>query len=186
MDMNAGTNEETARQDGQAVELVYRTTKADLAHALRVRDARTAQGRRRRGVLIFAGTLLLGLGLLALVDGEIAPGRPAGFLVGGAVLWAFVLFGPRLQARAFGGLLDKAGEARTVVDGAGVQVSTAASQTRIGWEAQPRYAETAEAFVMLSDDKGAVAMTVLPKRGVREPADVDRLRALLDANLRRI
>lgn len=49
MDMNAGTNEETARQDGQAVELVYRTTKADLAHALRVRDARTAQGRRRRG-----------------------------------------------------------------------------------------------------------------------------------------
>lgn len=109
MDMDMDMNAQAARQDGQAVELVYRTTKADLAQALRVRDARTAQGRRRRGMFVFAGTLLLGLGLLALVDAQSAAGRPAGLLVGGTVLWAFVLFGPRLQARAFGGLLEKAG-----------------------------------------------------------------------------
>ncbi|MFG2980034.1 YcxB family protein [Streptomyces sp. NPDC048258] len=186
MDMDVDMTAEAARQDGRAVELVYRATRADIAHALRVRDARTAQGRRRRGVFVFAGTLLLGLGLLALVDAESAPGRPAGFLVGGTVLWAFVLFGPQLQARAFGGLLEKAGEIRAVVDESGVQVAATATQTRIGWAAQPRYAETAEAFVMLSDDKGAVAMTVLPKRGVQDPADVDRLRAILDRNLRRL
>ncbi|MET9883550.1 hypothetical protein ABZZ20_10440 [Streptomyces sp. NPDC006430] len=73
-----------------------------------------------------------------------------------------------------------------MVDGSGLVVRTAAAETRTGWSAQPTYAETQDAFVMLSDDKASVSMTVLPKRGVRAPADVDRLRAILDANLRRL
>ncbi|MFE1411817.1 hypothetical protein ACFW6F_13575 [Streptomyces sp. NPDC058746] len=181
MDMEHGATRPVA----QTVELAYRITTKDLAEAVRLRDSKTAAGRRRRWLFPLIGALSLLIGVSAIMRDESAA-RAAGFLTGAVVLWAFALFGPRLQARAFRGLLDKAGDCRTVVDGAGLLVKTATTEARISWAAQPTYAETDGAFVMLSDDKGAVAMTVLPKRGVRQPADVDRLRALLDANLRRL
>ncbi|WCD86327.1 hypothetical protein KPP03845_102673 [Streptomyces xanthophaeus] len=183
--MNTDT-EPTARRDGQAVELAFQVTKADIAHALRTRDAHTASGRRRRSAFPLGGLMALGFGTLALNEGDGILGRPLFFFVAGAVLLAFSLFGPQIQARAFGGALEKCGEARVVVDGSGVLVTTADTRTHIGWGAQPTYAETAEVFLMLSDDKGAVAMTVLPKRGAQGPADIDRLREVLDRNLRRL
>ncbi|MEU9803187.1 YcxB family protein [Streptomyces sp. NPDC051000] len=67
-----------------------------------------------------------------------------------------------------------------------MHVTTADTRTHIGWAAQPRYTETAGMFLLLSDDKRAASMTMLPKRGARDPADIDRLRAVLDRNLRRI
>jgi hypothetical protein len=169
----------------QAVELVYRTTTADLVQAIRVRDASTPAGRRRRWLFPLAGTLSALLAAVTIADTGLSA-RGVGFLVGAAVMWTFTLFGTRLQARAFAGLLEKAGETRTVVDGSGLLVRTAVCETRIGWAAQPRYAETPDAFIMLSDDKRAVGVTVLPKRGLTAPADIDRLRSVLDANLRRI
>ncbi|MER7465105.1 YcxB family protein [Streptomyces sp. NPDC097981] len=182
MDMKDGE----APPAAQAVELVYRTTTADIAQAIRVRDANTAAGRRRRWLFPLTGALALLLAVQAIAEeGRFGP-RAAGFTAGAVVLWTFVLFGHRLQARAFAGLLEKAGETRTVVDGSGLVVRTAAAESRTGWSAQPTYAETRDAFVMLSDDKAAVCMTVLPKRGVQDPADVDRLRAVLDVNLRRL
>ncbi|MCX4543656.1 YcxB family protein [Streptomyces sp. NBC_01565] len=180
------TNDEAVRRDERTVELVYRTSTADVARALRARDAHTAAGRRRRWAIPVAGTFGLGVGVLEMVTDGAVTGPALGLVAAGALLWMITLFGPRLQARAFRGLLEKAGETRAVVDGSGVLVATASSETRIGWAAQPTYAETADAFVMLSDDKGAVAMTVLPKRGIQAPADADGLRALLDANLRRL
>ncbi|MFD3721742.1 hypothetical protein [Streptomyces sp. NPDC058674] len=176
---------QSVERTGQAVELVYRTTRADLEHALRARDAHTAAGRRRRWAFPVGGTLGLGFSVLATVWGEPLVGKPLLFLACGVALWVHTLFGPRLQARAFAGMLEKAGETRTVVDDSGVLVTAATCRTHIGWEAQPTYVETAEAFLMLSDDKRAVAMTVLPKRGIRAPADADGLRAVLDAHLRR-
>ncbi|MBT2478240.1 hypothetical protein [Streptomyces sp. ISL-94] len=170
----------------QAVRLVYRTTEADLARALRVRDGRTAAGRRKKWLFLTVGTLSLLGGVLLLTGDERTVSKAAGFLAGGAVLWCVALLGPRLQARAFRGLLEKTGETRAVVDGTGVRMTTATAECRIGWAAQPTYAETDTLFLMLSDDKGAVAMTVLPKRGVQDPVDVDRLRAILDRNLKRL
>ncbi|MFE5541297.1 YcxB family protein [Streptomyces sp. NPDC056492] len=172
--------------DGSEIELVYRNTVADFAGALRVRADRTGTARRKKWMFGIVGTLSLigGVALLAGDGPDVA--RGVGLLVGGVLLWGIGPLGPRLQARAFRGLLEKTGETRAVVDGTGVRLTATACDTRIGWAVQPTYAETDELFVMLSEDKRAVSMTVLPKRGARSPADIDRLRAVLDANLRRL
>ncbi|WP_405440686.1 YcxB family protein [Streptomyces avidinii] len=180
------TNDQAVRRDGRTVELVYRATTADMAQALRARDAHTAAGRRRRWAFPAAGTFGIGVGLLVTVTDGTVTGAPLGLVAAGVLLWVITLFGPRLQARAFRGLLEKSGETRAVIDGSGALLTAASCEVRVGWAAQPRYVETADAFVMLSDDKRAVAMTVLPKRGIQAPADVDGLRALLDTHLRRL
>ncbi|WP_405493085.1 hypothetical protein [Streptomyces sp. NBC_00096] len=167
------------------VRLVYQITVADVAQAVRVRDARLPAGRRRRWLLCGFGAVLICFGGLALLgDGPI--GKPLSFLIGGVLLLGLTLFGPQLTARAFAGLLAKAGETTALVTAAGLRVSTKDTETRIGWAAQPLYAETADAFVTLNVAKRAAAMTILPKRGAADPADIDRLRALLDQNLQRI
>ncbi|MEV0415424.1 hypothetical protein AB0I68_32760 [Streptomyces sp. NPDC050448] len=167
------------------VRLVYRITTADIAQALRARDARVPAGRRRRMLTTGFGVLLLGFGGLASM-GEGSPAKPLLIAGAGVLMLVLTLFGPQLTARAFAGLLAKAGETTAVVDAAGLQVSTADTQTRINWAAQPLYTETADTFVTLSVAKRAVAMTILPKRGAGDPADVDRLRAVLDRNLQRL
>ncbi|MFG2991174.1 YcxB family protein [Streptomyces sp. NPDC048257] len=157
-----------------------------MAQALRARDAHTAAGRRRRWAFPVGGTFGIGIGLLVTVTDGTVSGAPPALVAAGVLLWVITLFGPRLQARAFRGLLGESGETRAVIDGSGALLTAASCESRIGWAAQPRYVETADAFVMPSDDKQAVAMTVLPKRGIRAPADADGLRAILDANLRRL
>lgn len=146
--------EQADRQGRRTVELVYVLTAQDVAGALRAREAGTPAGRRRRWLYPLVGTLGLVAGVVLGVAGD-RPGQgPVLLCAAGALLWCLKLFGPRLQARAFGGLLRETGEIRTVVDGAGVLVATADTTTRIGWAAQPTFAETADAFVMLSDTKG--------------------------------
>ncbi|MFJ4780608.1 hypothetical protein [Streptomyces sp. NPDC088762] len=180
MDMNVEQEQE------QAVELAYRLTKADMAEALRARDRHTAAGRRRLWVFRGVGTLLLLLGVPALFASSPSTDKPAFFVAAGVLLWVVSLYGHWLTARAFGGLLAKAGDTRTTVDDSGFQVANQASTTRMGWAVHPTYAETAGSFVLLSEGKGAVAIMVLPKRGAQDPAEVDRLRAILDRNLKRL
>ncbi|MGW5346156.1 YcxB family protein [Streptomyces sp. NPDC004050] len=168
-----------------AVELVYEVTTADLAQAIRVRNTATPELRRQRWLVPLVGVMLVALGGGTLAVGQPVP-KSLAVLAGGLVICGLALFGPRLQARAFAGLLARAGDTRTRVDGTGILVATARSSTRLEWGAQPAYAETADTFVLLDVAKGAAAMTVIPKRGVREPGDVDRLRTLLDGRLRRL
>ena len=61
-----------------------------------------------------------------------------------------------------------------------MRVTTGDTPTIVGWGSLPRYAETAELFVMLSTDMNATGLTMLPKRGIQAPTDADRLRAVLD------
>ncbi|MCC0098268.1 hypothetical protein K7B10_26570 [Streptomyces flavotricini] len=173
--------------DGEQVpvRLSYRITTADVAQALRARDARVPAGRRKRLLLIVFGALLLVFGGLASLGGGSLT-RPLSVLGGGVLLLVLTFFGPQLTARAFAGLLAKAGQTTAVIDATGLCVSTADTQSRINWAAQPMYTETADTFVTLSVAKRAVAMTILPKRGAEAPADVDRLRALLDRNLQKL
>ncbi|MEV6728636.1 hypothetical protein [Streptomyces sp. NPDC051364] len=171
---------------GEAVQLVYRPTTADLTEAIRARSSRTPAGRRRRRLYVGFAVLFLALAVLVTLarDGfqPLSVGLTAGALSFGVT--------PRLmhglQARAFGALLERAGETRAVVDDTGVQVITADTATRIGWTAQPSYVETDLAFVMLSADKQSIGMTVLPKRGAAHPADIDRMRSIFDRNLTRV
>ncbi|THA50862.1 hypothetical protein [Streptomyces sp. A1136] len=169
----------------QTVEFVYRTTTADIAEVLRARRARTTSGRRSRWVIPTVGTMTVLLAVLLFRQGGHLPAA-VGLLAGGVTLWVLTLLGPRLNARAFGALLEKAGETRAVIDDRGVHLVAATCDTHVRWVAQPTYVETEGVFALLSDTKGAVAFTVLPKRGAQDPADIDRLRAILDRNLRRI
>ncbi|MGW0396091.1 YcxB family protein [Streptomyces sp. NPDC003042] len=170
----------------EAVRLVYRATTADLNDAVRARNSRTPAGRRRRWVYVGIAVPFLALSVLSALGSDGIQPVSVGLAAGALSIPVTALIFPRLQVRAFAELLEKAGEMRAVVDDSGVQLTTADTATRIGWAAQPAYAETDRAFVMLSADKQAVGMTVLPKRGAQAPADVDRLRAILDRNLRRL
>ncbi|MCB5178145.1 YcxB family protein [Streptomyces antimicrobicus] len=170
---------------GDGVELVYEVTTADLARAIRVRARATPALRRERWLLPLLGGSSVLIGGGALLAGR-TTAKSVLFLALGLLLCALMLIGPRLQARAFAGMLAKAGRTRTVVDGSGITVLTQQYATRMEWTAQPAYAETDELFLTLDLDKRAASMTILPKRGLRAPEDADRLRELLDANLRRI
>jgi hypothetical protein len=87
------------------------------------------------------------------------------FVVGLSGAAVLLMLTPRLQARQIMKLAAVQGEFRAGVDDSGVRVTTDNSSTVVGWQAQPRYVETAEQFVLLSPDKNAVGFTVLPKRG---------------------
>jgi hypothetical protein len=82
--------------------------------------------------------------------------------------------------------VERQGTFRVTVTDAGLTLATDNSTTTLNWVAQPRYRETKDVFVMVSPDKKAVGFTVLPKRALRTPEDVDRLRAILDRNLTRV
>ncbi|MFJ3924114.1 YcxB family protein [Streptomyces sp. NPDC090022] len=171
---------------GRSVELVYRTTAADVAAALRTRAGHTPAGRRQRLRLTVLGVVMPMLtALLAQSEGAFAaPVVVCGLVT--LVVWALMGFGPELQARALAPALAGAGETRTLVDDSGLCIATAGTRTRIAWSAQPAYVETDDLFLMLSDDPRGVRMTILPKRGAPDAADVEQLRTLLYRNLKRL
>lgn len=170
---------------GGSVELVYRLTPQDMAYGLDARARATRAGRRVRRLLVLLGVLLPLTGALELWRGDRTSTGAVSVALGVAA-WVLRFFGTRLTARGLKGLLAKAGEVRTTVDEAGVRLVAADTDTRIGWRLQPRYVETEHVFVMLSDDKKSLGLTVLPKRGAPDPADIDRIRSIFDRNLTRI
>ncbi|MFF3888837.1 YcxB family protein [Streptomyces sp. NPDC001914] len=163
------------------VELEYRPTVGDLSSALRARRGVSKAGRRQFWVLGGAA-VVVAVEVALKLAGQDASTLPVIWLV---VFGSLLALSPWLQARQFHRLAERQGTFRVAVTDAGVTVATDNSTTVLNWVAQPRYRETQDAFVMISSDKNAVGFTVLPKRAVRTPEDVDRLRAILDRNLTR-
>ncbi|MET7984286.1 YcxB family protein [Streptomyces sp. NPDC005281] len=166
----------------EAVELEYRPVVADFRSALKARAGVSKAGRRRywaTGAMTVAAVLQ---GTKALTG----HGGSLFLAIWLAVLVPVLLLSPRLIARQFQRLGERQGTFRVTVSDAGVTVITDNSTTALNWVAQPRYRETADVFVMISPDNNASSFTVLPKRAVRAPEDVDRLRAILDRNLTRV
>jgi hypothetical protein len=97
-----------------------------------------------------------------------------------------LLVTPQLTARTVVKIAARNGTYRARVTNAGLTMTTDNSTTTVSWAAQPRYRETKDAFFTFSDDKNATCFTVLPKRGLHDPADADRLREILDRNLTRV
>ncbi|MEU0071588.1 YcxB family protein [Streptomyces sp. NPDC006332] len=165
----------------EVVELEYRPTTEDYAAALWERRRFSRAGRR---IWWLIGLLVVLAGLnaaLGLADGDVDL-----FLLIWPLLSALLLLlAPRLQARQVMRVAARNGLYRAAVSDAGVTVTTDNASSTINWAAQPRYREIRDAFVVFSADKNATCFTVLPKRGLRESADVDRLRTLLDRNLTR-
>jgi len=168
---------------GRVVELEFRPVAKDFVAALR---ARRGVGRAmRRQVWLIGLAACCGVFVVAsdLAHGETPP---IPVLIGMCVFAFLLVFQPWLVARQFQRLAERRGVIRVTVTDAGVTVATDDSVTSLQWSVQPRYRETTDGFYMFSPEKNAANFTVLPKRGLRDPADADRLRAILDAHLSRV
>jgi len=177
MVMNMGRDAEQG-----VVELAYRPVVGDYASALRERRRFNRAGRIQTVALV-----LIALAWAVNVGAAVSGGDSNTFLL----IWvplvvALLLFQPWLTARQVLKAAARNGAYRATVSDAGLTVVTEHSSTSVGFAAQPRYRETKELFVLYSDDKNATCFTVLPKRGLVNPADVDRLREILDRNLSRV
>ncbi|MER5770133.1 YcxB family protein [Streptomyces sp. NPDC001985] len=171
----------------ETVELRYTTTVRDLESALRVRLARTPAGRLQ--LVIWSSVAVFGLvtaWLRAEAVGKVLDPFAAGLVGLSCFLLVMTALSPRTQARQAYRLFQRYGELRAVVDSAGVHITSPDFSQSFGWSTLDRYRETEEHFVLLSPDRTSAALGVLPKRGLAEPADADRLRALLDRCVRRV
>ncbi|MFJ7963772.1 hypothetical protein [Streptomyces sp. NPDC096324] len=174
--------EQTQRAGADVVELEYRPVVADFTSALKARRAISKAGRRQYAVLG-------GVVVVAALQGQRAlngHGESLILTIWLVVCMPLILLSPWLMARQFQRLGERQGTFRVTVTDAGVTVATDNSTTELNWVAQPRYRETKDVFAMFSPDKKATSFTSLPKRAVRAPEDVDRLRAILDRHLTRV
>lgn len=168
------------------MELVYTPTRDDVVDAVRV-QMRFGTFRRARVLM----RITTGLAAVALAVLFLAPGTPA---VGGVFFLAvlglmslvLVPLMPRLTARQLFPMVERQGEQQARVEEDGVRWTTRDSEVVGRWGLMSRYAETSTQFVLLSADKGRVGVAFLPKRGLADAADLDRLRELLDRNITRI
>ncbi|MFI7399443.1 YcxB family protein [Streptomyces sp. NPDC049541] len=164
------------------VELAYQPVAGDFAGALRERKRFNRAGKLQRWALGFIAVAFLFAVASALAGGHV-DWFPLIYL---PLVVGLLFLVPRLQARAFLKIAARNGRYRATVTDAGLTTTTDNSTTSVKWAAQPRYRETKDAFVLYSDDKNATCFTVLPKRGLADPADADRLREILDRNLTRV
>jgi len=166
-----------------AVELRYRPELRDYTTALRARNRVGASGRRQRLLGAVATVCaLVALSLSLATDSEVPVPLLAALLLSGPLL----LLGPWLTARQLFRFVRAQGEFRVRVEETGVSVETDNTSAAVRWQAQPRYVETAELFVLFSDDRNATGLTVIAKRGVQDRSDVDRVREIFDRNLTKV
>ncbi|MEV0734756.1 YcxB family protein [Streptomyces sp. NPDC050549] len=168
---------------GRVVELEYRPVVEDFAAALRARRSLVPSTRRQLWLLgIAAFFTVLAIATSLAKGGSL----PIPLIAGVGAVVVFLVFVPRIQARQFQRLAERRGVIRVTVTDAGVTVAGDDLFTSLNWTVQPRYRETADGFYMFSPEKNAAHFTLLPKRALRDPADADRLRAILDAHLSRV
>ncbi|MEV0784203.1 hypothetical protein AB0I52_14760 [Streptomyces sp. NPDC050423] len=162
------------------VELRYRPELRDYSVALRARNRVGVASRRQRILMVAATACLVAATLLSLARGTDVPvALPVALLI----CFVLLVLSPWLMARQLFRFVRRQGEFRVRVDESGVSVDTDNSSVVVRWQAQPRYVETTDLFVMLSDDKNATALTVIAKRGAQDRSDVDRLREIFDRHL---
>ncbi|MFB9904309.1 YcxB family protein [Allokutzneria oryzae] len=161
-----------------SVQLAYLPTRADIAEALGARTPRWWRLPLIVGV-ITAAVLVLLLMLAAPEEVTVlaaAAMLPAvGSLVGG---WVNQLYRVRQLTRH----ARSQGEYTMRADDDGVHAATAVMENMIPWASFRHYIETTNLFVLVMDDTVG-GMALLPKRGLRDGADVDGLLAVVARNL---
>ncbi|UUU37225.1 YcxB family protein [Streptomyces sp. CA-210063] len=157
---------------------MYRATAGEFREALHASTRASALGRWGRGLLLFSGGLGVLLAAVSLLLGA-APDPKVLVMTAAPVLGLLVL--PHLQARHLHRRAALLGTHHAVLDLWGVTVRhDRGTEHPARWSQVSRYAETPHTFVLLSGGTHAPRLTVLPKRGLRNPGDADRLRAVLD------
>jgi hypothetical protein len=157
-----------------AVQLVYRPQSADTRVGMRVRE------RIKRTKLVLRGVLLaLAVGFW-LVSTDVISTALVLFVV--LWLWGY----PRLHVAYVQRIIGWQGEYHATVSAAGIACRSDHSTLVQKWSVYQGYRETAGHFVLLSRDPNIMWLDVLPKRGVHEAGDLDRLRAILDQHTTRM
>jgi hypothetical protein len=178
-DNSADTSDDVVDEQ-TAVRLVYRPQPADTLVGLRVRERIKRTGLLLRGVFL---ALWVGHWLLSAVGrGSVDVVSTVLFLFVVLVVWGY----PRLQAAHVQRIIGWQGEYRVTVSPAGITCRSDHSTLVQKWSVFQGYRETAGHFVLLSRDPNIMCLDVLPKRGVQEAGDVDRLRAVLDRHTTRV
>ncbi|QNP71713.1 YcxB family protein [Streptomyces roseirectus] len=113
------------------------------------------------------------------------PGVVVSLVIVVAVASWGTLRGLRTMARRMFSVVEPYGRCRMVADDRGAVSTGERVSMTVDWAVFREYLETPRLFVLLGGDRAA-GLAVLPKRGAQDPADVDRLRAILDRNLKRL
>ncbi|MFD3994317.1 YcxB family protein [Streptomyces sp. NPDC058583] len=180
-------DEKTERSTRDGLELVYPPVFADMSEAVRVRLRATRWWRALRWAARGACVLALGVAALALfVVREPDPGTAVVMTLLGLVAVAAAELVPWGTARSLFLMARSQGEARAVVDEDGGRWTTRDTDVTIRWAMLPRYVETPRLFVLLTARRTGTGFAYLPKSGLADPADADRLRAVLDRNSARV
>ncbi|MFB7589899.1 YcxB family protein [Streptomyces sp. NPDC056169] len=170
-------------ETNERIELVYRPDFVDVREAVRVRLRATFWWRLLRWTAWGAGVLALLVAGLALLPPSPEPGTTALMVTLGLVAVGCAESLPWLTAQSLFRLIRAQGEATAVVDEDGGRWTSRDSETTIRWALLPRYAETPRLFVLLTAKQSGTGFAYLPKHGLADPADADRLRAVLDRNI---
>ncbi|WP_079168387.1 YcxB family protein [Streptomyces colonosanans] len=177
---NRAETSDDAVDEQTAVQLVYRPQSADTLVGLRVRERIKRTGLLLRGVFL---ALWVGHWLLSAVGrGSIDVVSTVLVLFVVLVVWGY----PRLQAAHVQRIIGWQGEYHATVSAAGLACRNDHSSLVQKWSVFQGYRETAGHFVLLSRDPNIMCLDVLPKRGVHEAGDLDRLRAILDQHTTRV
>ncbi|MFD5521996.1 YcxB family protein [Streptomyces sp. NPDC127066] len=183
MDTRGGDSPRRDTDRGRAVEFVYRQTAADFEEALRARARRSPAGRAQVLMAPLIAIVVVSV-FSTLHDASLPVWTVTLVLSVAATSWGAVR-GLRTMARRMFSVVESYGQCRTVADDRGAVSTCEWISFTVDWTVFREYVETPGLFVLLGGDRAA-GITVLPKRGAQDPADVDRLREILDRNLKRL
>jgi hypothetical protein len=183
MDTRGGDSSPQNTDVGTAVEFVYRATAADFEEALRARARRSPAGRAQ--ALMAPLTAAIAVSVFWVFQD--AP--PVVWIISLVITVPFAFWatarGLRTMARRMHSMVEAYGESRMVADVRGAVTTGERASFSMEWTVFREYLETPRLFVLLGGDRAA-GVAVLPKRGAQDPADVDRIRTILDRNLKRL
>ncbi|MFF7328858.1 YcxB family protein [Streptomyces sp. NPDC008150] len=170
--------------DGGGVCLTFTHERADHVEAIRL----AIRARKKYSKVVYhpvTSVVFLLLSAVLLVD-WFAGGRvPLGLIVASLVFGLVPLLVPRLSARTSAETLSPQGPVEVLVDADGVRTRSAGGDERMNWAGYDGWLEGPRTFVLTGPGRATVFATLLPKSGVAEQGDVDRLRALLAEHLPR-
>ncbi|MER6250570.1 YcxB family protein [Streptomyces sp. NPDC001584] len=191
MNMGGDHSQQAAEQTARAgvtgeqeqAAFTYRLTLADIRGAVRARARRTPAGRAETLLLpLLTAVATVGLGLLD-------DSRPAVVVASAVAALSVAIVGVfwirRSMARRVFSVAEPYGECRTVADERGTATTGETMSYTMDWTLFAQYTETPELFVLFGGTRAA-AVATLPKRGAQHPDDIDRMRAILARNLKRV
>ncbi|WP_416973678.1 YcxB family protein [Streptomyces sp. 4F14] len=183
MSIKGGESSHQDSERGTAVEFVYEPTVADFEEAVRGRALRSPAGRVQAvmPLLLAVATVVV---FSALRDSPLPLWIISLVLVVAISVWG-TLRGLHTTARRLFSIVGPYGQCRMVADDRGAVSTGERVSFTVEWTVFREYLETPGLFVLLGGDRAA-GVAVLPKRGAQDPADVDRLRGILDRNLKRL